>query len=229
MASCRERLGVDSFVLFGESLADDREATLALCRAVVERAQGCRWVTNARADAVDAGLASALAGAGCALVALGLESGDQGVLERAGKGTAPEDARRAVRALRDAGVMSLGFFVLGLPGETERTARSTIELATSLDLDLAEFYPAVPFPGTPLAREVEARGVSLGPEAWPLLEYGRVHGLEGASALADPRGWARRAYLRFYADPARLGRLAALGGAGALGAACDWARSRLGP
>ena len=45
-----------------------------------------------------------------------------------------------------------GCFVIGLPGETEQTARETIDFSLKLGLTTAQFSGAVPFPGTDFYR-----------------------------------------------------------------------------
>ena len=61
-----------------------------------------------------------------------------------------EQAMQAVRYAHEAGIKTVGHFILGLPGETEESLGHTIHFAQSLPLDLAQFYCAVPFPGSRL-------------------------------------------------------------------------------
>jgi len=50
------------------------------------------------------------------------------------------------------GIVTLGYFVLGMPGETPRTIDRTIEFAKSISLDEIAVFIATPFPGTELYR-----------------------------------------------------------------------------
>ena len=50
--------------------------------------------------------------------------------------------------------MNWGYFIIGLPGETEETIRQTIDFAKKLPLDIALFHVAAPYPGTPFFFEV---------------------------------------------------------------------------
>ena len=49
------------------------------------------------------------------------------------------------------------FYVLGLPGDTRESILETIEYAKRLDTQVAEFYVATPFPGSPLYEEVKGK------------------------------------------------------------------------
>ena len=57
-----------------------------------------------------------------------------------------------------AGIRNWGYFILGLPGETEETIQETIRFSKKLPLDLALFHIAVPYPGTPFWFEALEQG-----------------------------------------------------------------------
>jgi radical SAM superfamily enzyme YgiQ (UPF0313 family) len=79
----------------------------------------------------------------------------------------------AFRNMRDAGIKSFAFFIFGYPGETLETIDHTVDYAIELDPDFANFYPAVPYPGTALHEKVVREG--LLPEGsaadWSRMEY----------------------------------------------------------
>ena len=66
--------------------------------------------------------------------------------------------KKAINLTYQTGIQSLGFFILGLPGETKTTMRETIEFAKSLPLSAANFTIATPFPGTELWFLAKKRG-----------------------------------------------------------------------
>jgi radical SAM superfamily enzyme YgiQ (UPF0313 family) len=53
----------------------------------------------------------------------------------------------------EVGLEVTGHCIMGLPGETEETLQRTIDFATFLRLDYAQFYCAVPFPGSELYQQ----------------------------------------------------------------------------
>src|SRR6185369_12646083 len=77
----------------------------------------------------------------------------------------------ATANLRDAGIKSFAFFILGYPGETRRSMAATIDYACALDIDFAGFYPAVPYPGTALGDRAAAAGWVVNGNDWSRLEY----------------------------------------------------------
>ena len=54
--------------------------------------------------------------------------------------------------------MNWGYFIIGLPGETEQTIRQTIEFAKELNASSTQFAVAIPHPGTALYEECKANG-----------------------------------------------------------------------
>jgi anaerobic magnesium-protoporphyrin IX monomethyl ester cyclase len=92
--------------------------------------------------------------AGCRLISWGIESGNEQILKHARKGAYPDKAERALRWAKQSGIMNWGYFIIGLPGETEETIRQTIDFSKKLPLDIALFHVAAPYPGTPFFFEV---------------------------------------------------------------------------
>jgi radical SAM superfamily enzyme YgiQ (UPF0313 family) len=135
-----------------------REQVIGLCQALREEGTPVRWTCNSRVDFVDRELLQTMARAGCSMIAWGIESGSPEILRRARKGIQPERAAEALRWSREAGIRNYGYFILGLPGETEETIECTIAFSKRLPLDLALFHIAVPYPGTPFWFEALERG-----------------------------------------------------------------------
>ena len=142
------REGVGFVFFFDDTFTLDTARTRALCRRIRDSCLGLRWACLARADRLDSDTLSLMHDAGCVEVQVGVESGDQRVLDTIGKGVTLDQLRHAFRNLRDSGIRSKGFFIYGLPGETPESAQRTTELALELDPDYAYFGVFVPFPGT---------------------------------------------------------------------------------
>jgi radical SAM superfamily enzyme YgiQ (UPF0313 family) len=86
--------------------------------------------------------------AGCRELLVGFESGVQDVLNKMNKHIALEQARVFMEYTKTAGLDVHGCFVIGLPGESEESAKETVNFALNLGLTTAQFSGATPFPGT---------------------------------------------------------------------------------
>jgi radical SAM superfamily enzyme YgiQ (UPF0313 family) len=117
-----------------------------------------KWTCNSRVDYVDEEMLALMARAGCWMIAWGIESANFEILKHARKGADPAKAERALRWARKSGIKNWGYFIIGLPGETEATIRETIAFSKKLPLDIALFHVAAPYPGTPFFFEVVKNG-----------------------------------------------------------------------
>jgi radical SAM superfamily enzyme YgiQ (UPF0313 family) len=183
-----------------------------ICRLLVE--QGLNhvpWVTvhGMRADHTDAELFHLMKQAGCKRVGFGVESGNQAVLDAIKKRQTLDDVRRAFREARAAGLETMGFFIFGLPADTEETMEDTIEFSLELDPDMANFMIAAPYPGTELW-EIARRDGRLFSVDWR--DYA-IHDEKARYELPTlppelvERKW-REANRRFYLRPSQLWRKA---------------------
>jgi len=99
--------------------------------------------------------------AGCDIISLGLESGNNEVLKKMEKFMTTDIQKKGVEMCHKAGIKVKGFFIIGLPGETWETAIDTIEFARSLNLEYADAYILTPFPATPLWENPEKYGIQI--------------------------------------------------------------------
>jgi radical SAM superfamily enzyme YgiQ (UPF0313 family) len=88
--------------------------------------------------------------AGCYFIFFGMESADNETLKRIKKNITVEQIKNAINLTKQVGIISVGAFIIGLPGDTEEQVLKAIELAEELDLYSVTFPIAVPFPGTEL-------------------------------------------------------------------------------
>jgi radical SAM superfamily enzyme YgiQ (UPF0313 family) len=105
----------------------------------------------------------------------------------------------------------MGFFIFGMPQETEETMEKTIRLALELDPDLANFMIAAPYPGTELWKLIEQKGI-LFSHTWDdyAIHSDKAHfAIGNLTAELVERKW-HEAYRRFYLRPSRLARRLAM-------------------
>jgi anaerobic magnesium-protoporphyrin IX monomethyl ester cyclase len=120
---------------------------------------GFRWTANTRPDCVDEELLTKMKAAGCAAVAVGVEFGSPRMLQKMRKDFTADDARRAVKLIKQVGLISSGQFLVGLPTESPEEMWQTVALADELELDSVMLSVATPLPATPLHEEAVALGL----------------------------------------------------------------------
>ena len=169
----------------------DNAVSPALMRALAEKPPGVAWYGFARIsrELMDLEFCLSLKRSGCAMLKLGLESGDQAVLDKLRKGIDLAVASQVLLNLQKAGIATYVYLLFGTPAETAVEARKTLAFvvrhATAITfLNLAIF-------NMPLCGEQAG-------------EYGTEHFYEGDLSLytgfRHPAGWDRKLVRQFLDD-----------------------------
>jgi len=153
-----KKLGINNVMMYADLFTVNRDQVVGICKAMIEEKIDMQWICNSRVDFVDQEMLSLMGQAGCHMISWGIESGSEEVLKRARKGADPAKAERALRWAKKAGIKNFGYFIIGLPGETEETIKQTLAFSKTLPLDFAIFHIAAPYPGTPFFYEVVENG-----------------------------------------------------------------------
>ena len=199
------RLGVRDVHMYADLFTVSREHVMGICEGLQRLERPIRWTCNSRVDFCDQEMLQAMARAGCWMISWGIESGDPDMLRRMRKGTTLEAIEQAVRWSREAGIKNWGYFIIGLPGETEASIRRTIDLAKRLPLDLALFHIAAPHPGTPFFFEVVENGWFRPGTQWEAVDMDRSTVLDYPNLSAEELvRWAQRAFREWALRPGPL-------------------------
>jgi len=148
------KLGIYNIHMYADLFTVNREHVMSTCDLLIQKGIKIKWTCNSRVDYVDEELLAKMGQAGCWMISWGIESSNELILKRARKGYKKEQAFKALQWAHNAGIKNWGYFIIGLPGETEQTIRETIDYAKQLPLDIALFHIAAPYPGTPFFYEV---------------------------------------------------------------------------
>ena len=142
-------LGINNINMYSDLFTVSRDQVMGLCELMIKENINIKWMCNSRVDYVDEEMLTMMGKAGCWLISWGIESGNEKILHDIHKGISIDKVERALRWSKRAGIMNWGYFIIGLPGETEATIRQTIDFAKKLPLDIALFHISAPYPGTP--------------------------------------------------------------------------------
>ncbi len=198
-------LGVRKIHMYADLFTINRDHAMGISQGLIERGLNIRWTCNSRVDFVDPELLQTMARSGCWMISWGIESADPAMLARMNKGITPAAVERALRWSKDAGIMNWGYFIIGLPGETEASIRQTIAFAKKLPLDIALFHIAAPHPGTPFFFEVVENGWFRPGTRWEEVDMDRSTVLDYPNLKAeDLERWARRAFREWALRPGPL-------------------------
>jgi anaerobic magnesium-protoporphyrin IX monomethyl ester cyclase len=204
-------LGAAEIGVLDDSFNINRQRVLDICDLLIkEELTYVPWImiNGIRANLADTELLGRMKQAGCIRSAFGVESGNQEILDSViGKQLTLKQVRAAFKAAKEVGMETIGFFMIGLPGETEETMDDTIRFAIELDPVVANFSMATPFPGTEMSRIVKEKGRLLvnDYDDFAFFEGRAIFEMDGMTAELVERKW-KEAYRRFYLRPSRVMR-----------------------
>lgn len=146
----KEKHGVREIFISDDNFTLVKNHAISLCKEMINRKVNLPWAcpNGIRVDTADSELLDWMSRAGCYLVGFGIESGNQSILDRAHKKLDLKCVYNVVKIAKSHKLMTYGFFIIGLPGETPETIKQTIDLSKRLCLDRAYFNILIPYPGT---------------------------------------------------------------------------------
>jgi anaerobic magnesium-protoporphyrin IX monomethyl ester cyclase len=157
-------LGYDRLWFADDCFTLNRHHLLDVCGEIRRRGLDIGWECLSRVDTMEAEVAESMKRAGCIGVFFGIESGNDSVLGLMNKHITASQAKSAVYAAKAAGLKVGAFFIVGYPGESNKTVLDTVRFASGLPLDYLSFTLPYPIPGTPLYERVKDHGISI--EDW---------------------------------------------------------------
>ncbi|MBM3255171.1 MAG: radical SAM protein [Candidatus Omnitrophica bacterium] len=178
------------------------------CRQLLSRKLKISWSCFSRVDTVTPQMLKTMKEAGCWMICYGIESGSQRILNAIKKNVTLEDTEKAIKWTHEAGILVLGVFILGVPGENEETLRNTLSFAKKLPLYRVIFNTLQPLPGSEIYK-IALQSGTLRKD----IDYRYYHFYcfpEKLSFIAEGltadilKRYRRKAYRDFYLSPAYI-------------------------
>lgn len=152
------KYGIKEIVVFDETFAVEGERALNICRLIRQKKLRFKWDLRTRIDLLNPQMLASLKSAGCRRLHLGIESGNQEILNKMDKGTSIAQIVEKVQLVKKYGFQARGYFMLGFPQESCEAIGKTIEFAKSLPLDWASFTITIGLPCTDIYNEALESG-----------------------------------------------------------------------
>lgn len=161
----RERYGQRYIELVDDTFTLDRERVLTFCEKLKAELPDVSWSCCGRIDCVDEEMMQAMAGSNCRLIAYGIESGSDRVLERLNKGFSISRVNEVLSLSRRYFNDVLAYFIWGFPFETMADFRETIDfISRALDAGVQPWlFSLSPLPLSEIYRQ-NREGLQFSPE-----------------------------------------------------------------
>jgi radical SAM superfamily enzyme YgiQ (UPF0313 family) len=155
----KRNYGTTQFTFKDDSFTINSTRVAELCSKLMRENAGITWECNTRVNLITEPLLRLMKKAGCNFIKVGIESGSERVLKEMNKGVSLEQARSAAKLFRKVGIHWTGYFMIGVPGETERDIMQTMDFMAELKPDFIGIGVYEPFPGTPMFVDGVRRGL----------------------------------------------------------------------
>ena len=141
---------ISRFEILDDNFNIDPERTKDFCREVSSLKLRWSCPSGLRADSIDNELVRLMKEAGCYYVYLGIETGDEAVYSKLGKGGSLSRVKEAVKLFKSQGIRVAGAFIIGLPDTTKAIDQESLRFSKKIKLDQATFAMLQPFYNTPV-------------------------------------------------------------------------------
>jgi len=164
---------IKNFLFVDDTFTLHKKRTMELCDRMIKEDFNFRWACFTRADTISRDLVQKMEDAGCRELSIGVESGNQEILDIICKDETKEQIRKASEIVsKFPKIDKRSSYIIGHPYETMETAMETINFAKSLPVDRAFFNIMTPYPSSVLYDMAKkGQGIRILTENWS--EYKR--------------------------------------------------------
>lgn len=155
--------GVREIQFVDSNCIQDKARMIKICQGIIERELDIAWScpNGVKAGSVDDELAGWMSKSGCHFVFLGIETGSPRIQKKIRKGLNLAQLPEKIAILKRNGINVGGFFMIGFPDESREEITRTVNLALSLDIDVAAISVFVPLPGSEIFGQLPS-GITSG-------------------------------------------------------------------
>ena len=154
----RERFGIRHVNFYDDQFTFNRKRVEEFADRMVDRPLGLSFNCAVRAEHVDEALVRRMKAAGCWMMSLGIETGDERLLAQHRQNPDLRLLADKLRLIKGAGLRTKGLLMIGLPGETEESVRRSMDYVFSLPIDDFNLAKFTPFPGSPIYDRIRELG-----------------------------------------------------------------------
>ncbi|MDR4504197.1 MAG: B12-binding domain-containing radical SAM protein [Candidatus Scalindua sp.] len=143
------KFNIEGFVVLDDLFYFRESRTVEFCKKIIERNVKTKFFCHARVDKVKKETVELMKNAGVLLLAVGVESGSQKILDSMKKGITVEQIENAFEIYNEAGINTFAFIIVGHPEETDEDRKMTRALLTKIKATNVAVNYYMPMPGTP--------------------------------------------------------------------------------
>ncbi len=202
ISECYHKYGIKNFFFKADTFTIESDWAEELCDKIIgsELYGKIEFTVNSRVKPLQKSLLDKLKKAGCFMIAVGFESGNENTLKRIKKGTCVDDNVNAAKMIKSAGLPLFGFFMIGFPWETKEDIIRTLNFMFKIDPDFVELHIAMPYLGTELYNECD-RYQTIVSQAWGNDYFSPNTSGTCSVSMEEIKALKKKYLLKFYLRP----------------------------
>jgi len=154
----KERFHIRHINFYDDQFTFNRQRVEDFCSMMMDNSLGMTFNCAVRADHIDFELLRMMKEAGCWMISLGIETGDEDLLSQHRQNVNLEHLAEKIHTIKKAGIRVKGLLMMGLPGESEQSIKRSMDYVFSLPIDDINLAKFTPFPGSPLYKTIHEKG-----------------------------------------------------------------------
>ena len=154
----REKYGMKAIALADEFFGYNKATLQEFCNAMIDADLGVYWGAMTKIGIFDREDFELMYKAGCRWLEFGVESGAPTTLRRMKKGISLERVERDLLVCQDIGIITMCYFIVGYPDETEEELKETCKLVNKIGYTRFVCSYFSPLPGSEIFEELVAQG-----------------------------------------------------------------------
>lgn len=157
-----EKFGVLHINFYDDQFTFQRQRVVDFCKKMIDSPLDMTFNCAARAEHLDAELLHLMKKAGCWMISLGIETGDEDLLAHHRQNPDLQMMREKIDLIKNEGIRVKGLLMMGLPYETEESIKKSKKYVFSLPIDDFNLAKFTPFPGSPIYKKIKEEGEAIG-------------------------------------------------------------------
>jgi len=152
---------------YDDTFTLSKKRVFEFCDLLRSRNVDIKWKCDSRVDTITREMIFEMKKAGCFSISFGVESGDNRILKKIGKGITTEQVKNVFNWSREEGIFRTAFFMINLPGDTRESIEKTIRFSREIEPDYVSFELTKPLPGTKIREALSGEAnLNIKDELW---------------------------------------------------------------
>lgn len=154
----KDKFNIRHINFYDDQFTFNRQRVEAFTTMMIEQPLGMTFNCAVRAEHIDFDLLKRMKKAGCWMISLGIETGDEELLAQHRQNADLAMLADKIRMIKKAGIRTKGLLMMGLPGESESSIQKSMDYVFSLPIDDFNLAKFTPFPGSPIYQKIHELG-----------------------------------------------------------------------